>query len=71
MCIIMIMKKSEYPPGWDEQRVRDVLEHYEGQSEEQAVTKDEAAMEDSSQTVMLVPNDLVPIVRELIAKHAG
>ncbi len=66
----MKMKKNEFPPGWNEQRVRDVLEHYESQSEEQAVAEDEAALEDSSQTIMEVPNDLVPKVRELIAKRA-
>ena len=66
----MKMKKNEFPPGWNAQRVRDVLEHYESQSEEQAVAEDEAALEDSSQTIMGVPNDLVPKVRELIAKRS-
>jgi hypothetical protein len=38
------MKKSNrFPPGWDEQRVRAVLEHYEAQTEEEAVAEDEAA----------------------------
>lgn len=46
------------------------LKHYESQSEEQAVAEDEATLEDSSQTIMEVPNDLVPKVRELIAKRA-
>jgi hypothetical protein len=57
------MSQQAFPPGWDEERVRKVLEHYEGQTEE------EAAFEDPSQTVMEVPNALVPTVRELIAKH--
>ncbi len=35
-----------FPPGWDEERVRRVLEHYEAQSEEEAVAEDEAAYED-------------------------
>jgi len=63
------MKQSKFPPGWDEQRVRGVLEHYEQQTDEQAVAEDEAAFEDSTQTVMEVPTDLVPTIRELIAKH--
>jgi hypothetical protein len=67
----MKMKKNEFPPGWDEKRVREVLEHYESQSEEQAVAEDEAATEDPTQTVMEVPNELVPKVRELIAKRAS
>ena len=63
------MSKQAFPPGWDEERIRKVLEHYEGQTEEEAVAEDEAAFEDPSQTVMEVPNELVPAVRELIAKH--
>ncbi|GAG30187.1 unnamed protein product, partial [marine sediment metagenome] len=62
------MKKSTFPPGWDEERVRKVLAHYEEQTEDEAVAEDEAAYEDESQTIMEVPNDLVPSVRELIAK---
>ena len=61
------MKQSKLPPGWDEQRVRRVLEHYESQSEEEAVAEDEAGIAKS--TVMDVPVELVPTVRELIAKH--
>jgi hypothetical protein len=63
------MKKTKFPAGWNEQRVRRVLEHYEQQTDEQAVAEDEAAFEDSSQTVMEVPTDLVPTIRTLIAKH--
>jgi hypothetical protein len=57
------------PPGWDEARVRRVLAHYEEQTEEEAVAEDEAAFENQTQTAMGVPVELVPVVRELIAKH--
>jgi hypothetical protein len=63
------MKQSQFPPGWDEQRVRRVLEHYQAQSEDEAVAEDEAAFEAQGQTVMEVPTDLVAQVRELIARH--
>ncbi|MBN1609638.1 MAG: hypothetical protein JW940_23600 [Polyangiaceae bacterium] len=63
------MTQRAFPPGWDEARVRKVLEHYESQSEEQAVAEDEAAAESNADTVMTVPKPLVPAVRELIAKH--
>jgi hypothetical protein len=63
------MKENRFPPGWDEERVRRVLAHYEQQSEEEAVAEDEAAFEDPTQTVMEVPRELVPAIRELIAKH--
>lgn len=62
-------KQSNYPPGWDEARVRRVLAHYEPQSEEEAVAEDEAAFENLTQTAMAIPLDLVPAVRNLIAKH--
>jgi hypothetical protein len=63
------MVKSSFPTGWDEERVQRVLAHYETQSEAEAVAEDEAAFETPGQTVMEVPHDLVPAVRELIAKH--
>ena len=59
-----------FPEGWDEDRVRRVLEHYEQQSEAEAVAEDEAAYDDTTQTVMEVPVDLVPEVRDLIAKRS-
>ena len=63
-------KQSRFPPGWDEERVRRVLAHYEGQTEEEAVAEDEAAFERGRETVMDVPKELVAAVRELIAKHS-
>ena len=65
------MKQSEFPEGWDEARVRRVIAHYEQQSEEEAVAEDEAAFESTTQTFIEVPNELLPTVRELIAKHKG
>ena len=65
------MKQGKFPLGWDEERVRRVLAHYEQQTEEEAVAEDEAAFEDSTQAVMEVPKELVPAIRELIAKHKG
>jgi len=63
------MRQHTFPPGWDEERVRQVLAHYEEQTEDEAVAEDEAAIEESTQTVMEVPHELVPAIRELIAKH--
>ena len=63
------MKKNKFPKGWDEDRVRRVLAHYDEQTEDEAVAEDEAAYEDRAQTLMEVPKELVPAVRELIAKR--
>ena len=57
---------NRFPPGWDAERVRDVIEHYEGQTDDELAAEIEAAFEDRSQTVMVIPNDLVPAVRELL-----
>ncbi|MGH8513327.1 MAG: hypothetical protein ACREV8_05185 [Gammaproteobacteria bacterium] len=66
-----MMKQSKFPAGWDEERVRRVLAHYEAQTEEEAFAEDEATFEDQTQTVMEIPSELVPAVRELIARHEG
>ncbi|PWB78187.1 MAG: hypothetical protein C3F08_09150 [Candidatus Methylomirabilota bacterium] len=63
------MKQSTFPPGWNLEWVKIVLAYYESQSEEEAVAEDEAALEMLDQTVMEVPTELVPAVREFIAKH--
>ena len=63
------MKQPTFPQGWDEDRVQRVLEHYEAQSDEEAVAEDEAAYESTTHTVMEIPVDLVPQVRELLAKR--
>ena len=63
------MGGSRFPPGWNEDRVRRVVAHHEEQTEEESLAEDEAAVEDEAGTVMEVPVDLVPIVRELIAKR--
>jgi len=62
-------RRNRFPPGWDEERVRGVLAHYEEQTEEEALAEDEAAFEDRTHTVMEIPVDLVPEVRKLLAGH--
>jgi len=37
---------NRYPPGWDLERVRRLIQHYESQSDEEAIAEDEAAFED-------------------------
>jgi hypothetical protein len=61
--------RQNYPPGWNAERVRHVLEHYEAQSDEEAVAEDEATYEATTHTAMEIPVELVPAVRELIAKR--
>ena len=60
--------KNRFPPGWDAERVREVIEHYESQTEEEAVAEDEAAFALEGHTVMVIPHHLVPAVRALLTE---
>lgn len=60
--------KSSFPDGWDEKRVAALIDHYEMQSEDEAVAEDEAARAEPKQTVMVIPARLVPAVRKLLAR---
>jgi len=62
------MSQNKFPTGWSDEKVKRVLTHYEGQTEDESLREDEAGV-DSSATVVNVPHDLLPKVRELIAKH--
>lgn len=59
---------NKYPPGWDKNRIQDVIDHYEAQSEDEAVDEVETALTPGHATIE-VPHDLLPAVRDLIAKH--
>jgi hypothetical protein len=62
-------KRSQFPKGWDEARVKRVLKHYAAQTDEEAVAEDESSFEAPTHTAIEVPVALVPEVRRLIAKH--
>ncbi len=66
------MKKAlrqQFPRGWDEKRVRAVIDYYENQTEDQAAAEIEAADLAPGQTWMSVPTELVPAVARLIDAH--
>lgn len=48
-----------------------VLDHYENRTDDEAVAEDEAAFAAEGETVMVVPTELVPEIRELIARRRG
>ncbi|MGH2594262.1 MAG: hypothetical protein ACRDGG_12190 [Anaerolineae bacterium] len=60
------MKRNRFPLGWDDEHVRRVLAHYETQTDEEAASEDEAAFKGKGRTVVEVPIELVPIIRQLI-----
>lgn len=61
-------RAAEFPAGWDEQRVRELLAHYDTQGEDEAVAEDEAAFEHEGTSMVEVPIRLLPAVRDLLAK---
>ena len=65
----MTTNKNQFPPGFDEAKIKMIIEHYENQTEEEAVEEDESILTNEQQTMMQIPNNLVPIVRELIAQN--
>ena len=65
------MKRTRFPSGWNEARVRRVLEHYERQTEDEAVAEDEASFRSRDQTVMVVPKRLVPAITRLIERQGS
>jgi hypothetical protein len=62
------MSQQKFPPGWDAERVREVLAHYENQSEDEQFAEIEAAHEAEGITMMAVPTELVPEIRALIVR---
>ena len=63
------MKTTKFPAGWDERRVREVIDYYESQTDEEAAVEHESALAGPTATLMEVPSELVPVFRELIARH--
>ncbi|MBI3660553.1 hypothetical protein HY230_08795 [Candidatus Acetothermia bacterium] len=60
---------QQLPQGWDEERVKRVLAHYETQTEAEALAEDEAPFEDPTKATIEVPRELVPKIRRLIARY--
>lgn len=60
------MIKNQFPKGWDEDKVRKVINYYENQTQDEAIEEDETIL--VNQTLMQVPTELVPNILELISK---
>ena len=62
------MKQKNYPAGWDEERVLEVLAHYEDQTENEQFAAIEASLESENVTLMAIPKELVPQVQALLSR---
>jgi|CXWL01.1.fsa_nt_gi hypothetical protein len=64
------MSNQNFPPGWDDERVKQLLSHYDDLSEaEQVAADEEAAAEHTGQAVITVPDSLLPAIRQMLASH--
>jgi hypothetical protein len=62
------MSRQKFPPGWNEQRVKELIAHYENQTEDEEFADIEAARAAEDMTLMAIPTELVPEVRALLAR---
>jgi len=62
---------NHYPKGLNREKVQEIIDHYENQTDEEAIAEDEAAYRTTHSTMMEIPNELIPKVQKLIAKRAG
>lgn len=63
------MNGSKFPSGWDEARIRDLIDHYDNQTEDEQAAEIEAALAADGVTMMAVPVELVPEVNRLLAAY--
>lgn len=64
------MSKQKFPPGWDENRVQQLLTELDNRTEAEWIAADEAAAADGDdQAVVTVPLALLPEVRKLLAGY--
>ena len=62
---------NRYPRGWNAKSIQELIDHYENQTEDEAVAEHEAAYRSTLVTMMAIPVELVPKVQKLLAKRAG
>ena len=63
--------KQQFPSGWNEKRVREVIAHYDSQTEEEQAAEIEAVCQTENVTMVAVPTELVSEILALIARKRG
>ena len=63
--------RQRFPRGWNEKRVREVIDYYDKQTEDEELAEYEAGMKISGQALMLVPAELVGEIHRLIDRRQG
>jgi hypothetical protein len=63
-------EQQKFPPGWDADRAKRLIEAYDKATEDELVAEDDAAAEEQDgQAVISVPDTLLPAIRQLLATH--
>ena len=65
------MSEQHFPPGWDAERVKNLIEYYDNLSDDEMIAEDEAATDEQEVAMIAVPKALVDQVRTLIARGQG
>ena len=66
------MIEQNFPPGWDVDRAKRLIEYYDDLSEDELVAEDEAASkEQQGRVVISVPEELLPAIRQMLAAHGS
>jgi hypothetical protein len=63
------VRRSQFPPGWTEKRVREAIAYYDSLTDDEWLALDEGARNTKNETLMSVPSELVPAIGQLIAVH--
>ena len=60
---------QKFPAGWDEARIQALIGHYDNQTEDEQAAEIEAAYDDENMTTVVVPTELMPEIRRLLATY--
>lgn len=63
--------QDQIPLSWVKERVKRLRDHYESQSESEAIAEDEAAYEGTTYAFIQVPVELVLQIRDLIEARSA
>jgi hypothetical protein len=60
---------QKFPPGWDADRAKRLIAQYDAISEDDQAAEDDAAEAHDGQSVITVPDALLPAIRQLLASQ--
>ena len=60
---------QKFPKGWDESKIQQLIAECDAKTEDEWVESDEAAAAMLGRTQIVVPDSLLPAIRQLLANH--